>query len=226
MVSSPGNPPIAGTVSYYDGTTLLGTAPVINGVATLNVGSLSAGSHSFSAIFSGGGTLSTSGATLVVSIAPVVSTDGPRVTRVLRYGFHDQSTFLVISFDSALAAAAAENVLNYKIVGPAGRPIKVESAVYDAATNTVMLRPAGRLNIHRSYRLTINGTADPGLTNPAGTLLDGAGNGQPGSNYVTTLTWRNLAGRANQRPAVIAAAARVKRGLVVRLKSALHRHTK
>ena len=50
MVTSPGNPPLAGTVSFYDGTTLLGTEPLTNGVASLNVGTLSAGSHSFSAV--------------------------------------------------------------------------------------------------------------------------------------------------------------------------------
>ena len=97
-VSSPGNPPIAGTVSFYDGTTLLGTEPVTNGVASLNIGVLSAGSHSFSAVFSGGGALSTSTSTLVVS---VISTDSAKITDVARYGFHDQSTFLVIKFNSA-----------------------------------------------------------------------------------------------------------------------------
>jgi hypothetical protein len=222
VVTSPGNPPIAGTVSFYDGTTLLGTEPVTNGVASLNIGALSTGAHTFSAVFSGGGTLSTSGSTLVVS---VVSTDGPKVMSVLRYGYHAQSTFLVINFNSALAISTAEDAANYTIVGPAGRRIKVSSAVYDAATNTVMLKPAERLNIHRTYRLTVNGTTDPGLSNPSGTLLDGAGNGQPGSNYVTSLTWRNLAGRANQRPTLARVDARAK-SLVVRVKLALHRHTK
>ena len=54
-VTSPGNPPIVGTVSFYDGGTLLGTEPVLNGVATLTVSPLSTGVHSFSAVFFGGG---------------------------------------------------------------------------------------------------------------------------------------------------------------------------
>src|SRR5208337_3444540 len=73
-VTSPGNPPIVGTVFFYDPGTLLGTASVSNGVATLNVGSLSPGSYSFSAVFSRGRTFSASESSLVVS------TDGPRVT--------------------------------------------------------------------------------------------------------------------------------------------------
>ena len=40
VITSPGSPPIVGTVAFYDGSTLLGTEPVANGVASLNVTSL------------------------------------------------------------------------------------------------------------------------------------------------------------------------------------------
>ena len=148
------------------------TEPVSNGVATLNVATLSAGSHSFSAVFSGGGTFSTSESSLVIS------TDGPRVTSVLRYGFHCQPTYLLLNFNGPLDPTSAQNPLNYQILGPGGHRITVVSAIYDSATHTVTLVPAERLNIHRRYRLTVNGTAPSGLTNPSGELLDGAGNGQ------------------------------------------------
>jgi hypothetical protein len=193
-VTSGGNPAIAGTVSFYDGTTLLGTEPLSNGIASLNVGVLSSGSHSFSAAFSGGDTFSTSGSTLVVS------TDGPWVTSVSRYGFHAQPTYLLIRFNGLLDLTSAQNPRNYQILGPAGHRIVVISAVYDSATDTVTLVPAGRLNVHWKYRLTVVGNDPSGLTSPSGVLLDGAGNGQPGSDYVTSLTWRNLAGRAGTLP--------------------------
>jgi hypothetical protein len=195
VVTSPGNPPIVGSISFYDGNTLLGTEPVIDGVATLNIGTLSPGAHNFSANYSGGGTASTSGATVAVQ------TDGPQVTSVQRYGFHAQWTYLVIHFNGPLMAASAEDVANYKIVGPGGHRIKVTSAVYDPSTNRVTLKPADRINIHHRYWLTIEGTRTAGLTNPAGLFLDGAGSGQSGSDYVTSITWRNLAGRASQLPA-------------------------
>jgi len=197
VVTSPGNPPIVGTVSFYDGSTLLGTVPVSNGVAILNVGSLSPGSHSFRAVFSGGGTFSGSASSLVAS------TDGPQVTNVLRYGFHWQPTYLLINFNGPLDPTSAQNPSNYQILGPAGHRITVVSAIYDPATQTVTLVPAGRLNIHWKYRLTVNGTAPSGLTNPSGILLDGAGNGKPGSNYVTSITWRNLAGKASKLPTLV-----------------------
>ena len=63
------------------------------------------------------------------------------------------------------------------------------------------LIPAERINIHQTYRLTINGTIYLGMPIP-GRLLDGAGTGQPGSDYVTSITWGNLAGRARQLPAM------------------------
>ncbi len=193
-VTSPGNPPIAGSVAFYQGTTLLGTAPVINGVATLNIGAVSIGSGAFSAVFSG------SGGTMTTSAVRLPAADGPQVTRVLRYGFHAQSTFLVVGFNGSLNASSAQDVSNYRIVGPRGRKIKINKAVYDPATGTVTLKPAERLNIHRTYKLTIDGSSSSGMASPAGVALDGAGTGKPGSNYVTSLTWRNLAGSARQLP--------------------------
>jgi hypothetical protein len=194
VVTSPGNPPIVGTVSFYDGDTLLATEPVSSGIATLNLGALSPGSHSFRAVFSAIGTLSTSASALVVS------TDGPQVTSVLRYGYHIQPTYLLLEFNGPVDRVGAQNPSNYRIVGPGGRHIRVVAAIYDPVTHTVTLVPSERLSIHRRYSLTINGTAPAGLMNPSGTLLDGAGNGKPGSDYVTSLTWRNLAGRAHKLP--------------------------
>ncbi len=194
VVTSPGNPPVVGTVAFYDGSTLLGTTPVSNGVAILNTGSLSPGSHSFSAVFSGGGTFSESTSSLVVS------TDGPRVTGLRRYGFHWQPTYLLLNFNGPLDPTSAQNPSNYQVLGPGGHRITVVSAIYDPATQTVTLVPAERLNIHWKYSLTVNGAAPSGLTNPSGVPLDGSGKGQVGSNYVTSITRRNLVGKASKLP--------------------------
>ena len=194
VVTSPGNPPVVGSVSFYDGSTLLGTEPVSNGVATLSVGALAPGSHSFSAVFSGSGTVSASTSSLVVS------TDGPLVTGLRRYGFHAQPTYLLLNFNGPLDPTSAQNPLNYQILGPGGHGITVVSAIYDPATQTVTLVPAERLNIHWKYSLTVNGAAPSGLTNPSGVPLDGSGKGQVGSNYVTSITRRNLVGKASKLP--------------------------
>jgi hypothetical protein len=44
-----------GRVTFYDGVTILGDAPVSDGVATLNTGLLSSGSRSLTALYEGGG---------------------------------------------------------------------------------------------------------------------------------------------------------------------------
>jgi hypothetical protein len=129
-----------------------------------------------------------------------VETDGPQVTSVARYGYHIQPTYILIYFNGPLAPSPAENLANYRIIGPGGRTIKIRRAIYDAATNTVTLVPALRLNLHWTYDLSINGSTASGLTSPEGLLLDGAGTGVPGSNYMTRLAWKNLAGKANQLP--------------------------
>ena len=59
-----------------------GPEPVANGVATLDAKSLTAGMHTFSTVFTGDGTTSTSQTSLAISTA------NPTVTRVVRYGFH------------------------------------------------------------------------------------------------------------------------------------------
>jgi len=45
--------PDSGTVSFYDGATLLGTAAVVDGKAVFSIGTLSVGSHSIKAVYSG-----------------------------------------------------------------------------------------------------------------------------------------------------------------------------
>ena len=42
-----------GTVSFYDGITLIGSSPLVAGVATYTIGSLAAGAHSITATYSG-----------------------------------------------------------------------------------------------------------------------------------------------------------------------------
>ena len=140
VVTSPGNPPVVGTVAFYDGTALLGTEPVVDGVATLNVASLAPGMHSFGAVFTGDGTTSTSQTSLVISTA------NPTVTSVVRYGFHSQPTYLLLKFSTPLDPASAQDLSNYSLLGPIHRrgvhsdAVRIESAVYDPATHTVTLK--------------------------------------------------------------------------------------
>ena len=119
---------------------------------------------------------------------------------MLRYGFHSYPTYLLIDFDTQLDAAAAEDTANFKIVGPSGHRIKVRSAIYDPAAESVTLVPGQQINVHETYHLFVNGTRSSGVQAPGGLLMDGKETGHPGSNYATSLTWRNLAGQAGKLP--------------------------
>jgi hypothetical protein len=219
VVTSPGNPPVVGTVSFYNGTILLGTAPVTDGVATLDVGTLTPGTQTLSASFAGSGTSSSSATELQVQ------TDGPQVMSVVRYGYSNQPTILVVNFNSPVTLASAEDASNYKIVGPGGHRIKVKSAVYDLGNNQVVLKVARRLPLLRRFTLTIAGTSSSGVASPAGMPLDGANTGSPGSDNVTSLTWRNFAGGADRAQTLARVNAMAKR-FAVRVKSAIHKHSK
>jgi hypothetical protein len=176
--------------------------------ATLTVSTLTVGTHTIVAAYSGDAHYAPSRSSQQTQVvlpasagtpagtgtpvpAPVV-TDGPRIVSMLRYGYHMMPTRIVLTFDQALDAVTAEDAKDYRIIGPAGRSIAIKSAVYDAANRTVTLRPVERISIHHRYELIVDGTAPHGLTNTRGRLLDGANRGTPDSDYRAPLTWRNL----------------------------------
>ena len=121
----------------------------------------------------------------------------PPVMIVRRFGFHAQPTILVLTFGTPLDPSRAQDISNYQIVtlGGAGRDglrvgrsIGVLTAVYDPLALTVTLRPAERLDIRNSYRLTVKGTAPGGLAGPTGVPL--------GQDFEGLISWRTLRGPA------------------------------
>ena len=103
-----------------------------------------------------------------------------------RYGIHDEPTALVLTFNLPLDVARAESLANYRLVwaGPDNRigtrddrVIPIRSAQYDAASQTVTLRPRHRLPLRWTYRLTVIGTPPGGLTTTVGAYL--AARGRP-----------------------------------------------
>lgn len=127
--------------------------------------------------------------------------NGPTVVDLSRTGIHHQPTRLVLTFSDALVPSRAQDLSNYILVAPGhdGRfgtrddqVIRVKSATYDPATRTVTLSPSRNLNRYRRYRITVKGTGAAGVTDPAGKLLDGNGDGQPGGDYVAIIRGHGL----------------------------------
>ena len=131
----------------------------------------------------------------------------PTVTGLVRTGIHRQPTTLVLTFAGALDPTRAQNVASYEIEalgGPGrggslvGHVIVLSAAVYDPATLSVTLFPVERLDIHNQYRLLILGTGPLGLTGATELLLDGKGDGAPGSDYQATISMTTLEGPVPQ----------------------------
>ena len=70
--------------------------------------------------------------------------------------------------------------------------MRIASAAYDPTDDTVTLKPKEKINLHHTYRFTVVGTGPGGVMGGDDILLNGAGNGLPGSDYVARLTWRNV----------------------------------
>ena len=193
-----------GTVTFLNGKVRLGASALdASGRATLTVASLSVGTHTITAAYGGDGNFAPSTSTVASVVVNPATGDGPRVTGLVRYGFHAQPTIFVIAFNGPLDPARAQNPLNYTLVGPVGglgrggQPIAIAQAIYDPSANTVTLLPARALNVHYLFKLTIHGTGLLGVTGAAGVPLDGASTGRPGSDYVTIFGRAILVGPAS-----------------------------
>ena len=193
-----------GTVTFLNGKVRLGTSDVdTTGLASLTLTSLPAGTNRITAVYDGDATFAASTSTVASIVVNPASTAGPRVTKLVRYGFHAQPTIFVISFNGPLDPARAQNPLNYTLVGPVGglgrggQPIAIAQAIYDPSAHTVTLLPARALNVHVRYKLTVHGTGPTAVAGPIGVALDGSGAGRPGSDYVTIFGRSILVGAAS-----------------------------
>jgi uncharacterized repeat protein (TIGR01451 family) len=142
--------------------------------------------------------------TTAVVVKPVEN--GPRVVSLQRFGYHMQPTLLVLTFDRALDPVNAVLKTNYRIVDPGrdgkfgtrdDRVIPVKSAALDPSGRIVVLTPAVRLPLFRTFKLTINGTGSHSVTDASGRLLDGDRNGVAGGAFASRINRGILAGPAS-----------------------------
>ncbi len=149
------------------------------------------------------------------AVAFVTVHQAPTVVSLVRLGYHAGPTALALRFSAPLDAATAVDVRNYQLFqllrGGHRAAIRIRSAAYDPATRTVTLTPARQLYLFAHYQLVVNGTSPTGVSDVYGNLLDGAGTGRPGSNYVRVFGQEVLVGQlppAGPRAHAVAHAAR------------------
>ncbi len=114
-----------------------------------------------------------------------------------------KETVVVVDFSGALNAAAADNAGAYELASiikvkaagkgknrkPAatklGAPVALASAVYNPSNNSVTLTPRAQLTATKPEELMVSGSL---LTDTLGREIDGNDDGQPGGDYIATIS--------------------------------------
>ena len=148
--------------------------------------------------------------TLTVIAAPV-TVESVSVQKIT-VGRHKTEQVIVLDFSGDLSPGAAGNAGNYSLATVAkakkkSKRVALSRAAYNDAPNTVTLMTAKKLALSPPLLLTINAA---GLLDAEGRPLDGNGDGQPGGNFVATLS----TGRVTIDSAVVLGERSLRGGLV------------
>jgi parallel beta-helix repeat protein len=95
VLSSPSVGTIAGTVSFYDGSTLMGSSAIDGGIASFTTGTLAVGSHTITAGFAGGATYAASTSNPITQV--ITSEFGISVTPNSRSIYTGESTSVTVT---------------------------------------------------------------------------------------------------------------------------------
>jgi cyclophilin family peptidyl-prolyl cis-trans isomerase len=105
-------------------------------------------------------------------------------------------TNIQVTFSEPVNSAQADAQATYRLVaaGRGGsftarnaRVIKPSSIVYSVTDNTATLTLKKPMKLTKALQLTVQGTGTSGLVDSIGRYIDGANNGQPGSNAVIAI---------------------------------------
>ena len=114
-------------------------------------------------------------------------TTPPQVTGLTLTGSSRSITSLTLSFTGPLDPSSASNPANYRLVSlVGGGVIPIASIRYNSVMNSVTVVPSWPLPSRQYDQIQVIGAGPTGLRDLAGNLLDGAGTGTPGSDYVAS----------------------------------------
>jgi hypothetical protein len=108
---------------------------------------------------------------------------------------------LVVTFSGPINAAEASMTSVYRLAMPGKKGsftarnagiIRLKKAVYASSSDTVTLAPKTPFILTKPVQLMVFGAGASGLEDADGRLIDGADNGQAGSNAVAVLTRKSV----------------------------------
>ncbi len=119
----------------------------------------------------------------IVDVDPDVTP--PEVSQLNWSGSAHSITSINLTFDAPLNSALATDAANYELIGATkGQVISFGAPAYNPVTHTVTIVPSAPLASNQYFEIEVLGTGPTAIRDIAGNILDGAGNGAPGSNYV------------------------------------------
>jgi hypothetical protein len=139
--------------------------------------------------------------TIIDNDRPTV-VSGPKVVNIQASVSRGHVKALVLTFNEALDLTRATNLANYRLVSPGrdrrfgtrdDQTIALRTPVYDPVAHTVTLTPRRKLSTSGQLELTVIGTSPGGVTDRAGNLLNGNGDGHTPGNFVRIINPRTLA---------------------------------
>jgi hypothetical protein len=131
------------------------------------------------------------------SLPPVVGIQNVALTQPRK----NEVAAVQVTFSGPVNSAQADAPSTYRLTtsgkggsvsARAGRVIKTSSIVYSSVDNTVTLTLAKPLRLTKPLELIVEGTGLTGLLDTDGRYIDGANNGQPGSNAVIAITRKGV----------------------------------
>jgi hypothetical protein len=105
-------------------------------------------------------------------------------------------TEIVVDLSGPVNSAQADNLANFRLTTANGKGsftaknspvIKLHSAVFNAANDTITLTPRKAFTLNKAVELTINGMPPSGLQDTSGQPIDGNGDGVAGGNAVALI---------------------------------------
>jgi uncharacterized repeat protein (TIGR01451 family) len=120
----------------------------------------------------------------IIDVAPPNVTS-PEVTGLSWAGTSRSITSLTIAFSEPLEQTYAMNSANYQLVAPGlgNKVVPLTPESYSVLGFSVTLAPSIALPTGQYYYIQVVGSGPSAIRDISGNLLDGAGNGQAGSNY-------------------------------------------
>jgi cyclophilin family peptidyl-prolyl cis-trans isomerase len=131
------------------------------------------------------------------SLPPLVAIQNVALSQNRR----NEVTAIQVTFSGPVNSAQVDAQSTYRLTAAGkggsftsrkGRVIKTSSIVYSLSDNTVTLTLKKPLKLTRALQLVVEGTGSAGLLDSAGRYIDGADNGQPGSDAVIAITRKGV----------------------------------